>query len=258
MAVKADLNDILGHDGLRVLFQPIFEIVDDNIRIHSLECLSRGPRGSAIERADSLFRLVRSQRLESAIDRRCIETALGEAAMLPLSMPMHINIHASTIADDPELVSFIRWSARAHEIELARLVVDIVDDHPAYASKLRMGLHGLRAAGIRLALDDIGSGHSSLQMILECRPDFYKIDRQLIAGIHRDPFRQALVRSFVVLAAEVGGRVVAEGVELGPELACVRNLGINLVQGFLLAAPKEGATFSATDLGQSQPIAEVA
>ena len=258
MATKAHLDDVLGPAGLRVLFQPIFEIVDDSIRMHSLECLSRGPRGSAFEKADALFRMIRERDLEADIDRRCIETALDEAVMFPHSMPMHINIHASTIADDLELVDFIAWSARAHEIDLQRIVIDIVDDHPAYATRLRRGLQSLREAGISLALDDIGSGHSSLQMILECRPDYFKIDRHLIAGINDDPFKQALVRSLVVLGNEVGARVVAEGVELGRELMTIRSLGINLVQGFLLAVPREGSSFNAAAIEQPQPISEVA
>lgn len=258
MRIKPDLNDVFGPGGLRVLFQPIFEIVDDNIHIFALECLSRGPRGSVIEKADALFRFVRSQRQEAAIDRYCIENALREAAKLPHSVQMHINIHASTIASDEELVDFISWSARAHEIDLPRLVFEIIDDTSSISWKLTEGLRALRSAGMGLAVDGIGTGPSGRQMLVECKPDYFKIDRLFIEDIHRDQVRRAVVRSTVQLAAEVGGRLVAEGVEIGPELATIRGLGINLVQGFLLAPPREGSSFSANDLEQSHPVTEVA
>ena len=238
-----ELSSIFLPGGLRVLFQPIFEADGEDIQIHALECLCRGPKGSAIERGDSLFRFVRALKQECAVDRHCILSALREAALLPRRVQMNLNVHAATIVQDPDLVKFITWSARAHAIETSRIVIEIIQhgpatDTPAFVRKL----DELRGAGLRIALDDIGTGYSSLRSILEWRPDFFKIDRVLVAGAGEDRTRQAALRSIVALAKGFGARVIAEGVELGPEFAAVRDAGIHLVQGFLLAPPREGSS----------------
>jgi EAL domain-containing protein (putative c-di-GMP-specific phosphodiesterase class I) len=243
MINEETLGLIFEPGGLRVVFQPIFEAIGEDIRIHALECLCRGPKGSAIERADALFRYVRSVRQECAVDRHCILSAFREAALLPESTQMNINVHASTIAQDPDLVNFITWSARAHELDPARIVVEIVQHGPATDNRtFRRRIEELRAGGLQIALDDIGTGYSSYRTVMECRPDYFKIDRYLIAGVDSDPSRQAALRSIVELASGFGSRVIAEGVELGPEFTAVREAGINLVQGFLLAPPREGSS----------------
>jgi len=74
-------------------------------------------------------------------------------------------------------------------------------------------------------------------MILECRPDYLKVDRHFVDGCHRDFHRRAVLASVAQLARPFGARVVAEGVEEVEDLAALRRLGINLVQGYLLARP---------------------
>ncbi|HET7040702.1 MAG TPA: EAL domain-containing protein, partial [Gemmatimonadales bacterium] len=94
----------------------------------------------------------------------------------------------------------------------------------------------------RLAVDDVGTGHSNLQMVIEVRPDFLKLDRFFVTGAATDPVRQATLAAMAGLAAALGGAVVAEGVETAADLAAVRAAGITLAQGYLLSPPLAPAT----------------
>jgi EAL domain-containing protein (putative c-di-GMP-specific phosphodiesterase class I) len=72
-------------------------------------------------------------------------------------------------------------------------------------------------------------------MILDCRPDYFKIDRYFAFGCAKDPYRQAVLQTIHELARRFGGRVVAEGVENPEDLETIRAIGIELAQGYLFA-----------------------
>jgi EAL domain-containing protein (putative c-di-GMP-specific phosphodiesterase class I) len=78
-------------------------------------------------------------------------------------------------------------------------------------------------------------------MILECRPDYFKVDRYFVDGCHKDFHRRAVVASVAQLARPFGARVVAEGVEDPADLVALKRLGITLIQGFLFGMPLPAA-----------------
>ena len=86
-------------------------------------------------------------------------------------------------------------------------------------------------------MDDFGAGYSNLERLARLEPAVVKLDIALIHDIHEHRRRQIVTRHMVSLAEELGARVVAEGVEKLDELKCVRDLGVDLVQGYLLARP---------------------
>ena len=89
-----------------------------------------------------------------------------------------------------------------------------------------------------VAVDDAGSGYAGIEHILNLRPDVLKLARSLIAGIARQPGRQAMVRALVDFALQTRAELVAEGVEHPNDLAILRRLGVPLVQGYLVARPE--------------------
>lgn len=93
------------------------------------------------------------------------------------------------------------------------------------------------ALGVRFAVDDMGAGYSGLRQITTVRPSYLKLDRSLISGIETDPDRGALVTALLGYARQTGGHLVAEGVETEAELETLEVLGVDLVQGYLLARP---------------------
>lgn len=98
-------------------------------------------------------------------------------------------------------------------------------------------LEPLRARGFRVAVDDVGAGYASFNHVLELNPDILKIDRSLVAGSSRDGARRRIITSIVLLALDLGATVVAEGIEDHDDLLAVTDLGVDAVQGYLLAKP---------------------
>jgi diguanylate cyclase (GGDEF)-like protein len=105
--------------------------------------------------------------------------------------------------------------------------------------------------GFQIAIDDLGEGFSSLRLWSELRPDFVKIDRHFIQGINQDPVKLQFVRSIQEIAQNTGSQVIAEGIETQSELLLVRELGIDIGQGYLIARPNhEPALVISTDLSK--------
>ena len=230
------LDAILEPGGLSVVFQPIFEVAPGTRRLHAYECLMRGPQGTNMESANILFDYVRRKREEPRVDRACAELALREAARLPAEARINVNVHASTLGRDPEFLVFLGDTADINGIAPERLTVEIVEHAPPWDGPTFLNALGaLRSIGARIALDDVGLGQSNFRMILECRPDYFKVDRYFAAGVHADYHRQAVFESVSQLARRFGGRVVAEGVESETDLTALIRLEVDLVQGHLFS-----------------------
>lgn len=121
---------------------------------------------------------------------------------------------------------------------LAGLVVELTE-HAKVESyvALEPTLDRLRGDGALIALDDAGSGYAGLSHMLNVRPEFIKIDRELICGLDRDEAKQALVEMMGTLGSRLDSWLLAEGVETRAELDTLVRLGVPLVQGFHLARP---------------------
>ena len=238
MSERSLLDAVLEPGGLSVRFQPIFEYSRDKRSLHGVECLIRGPAGTNLESADVLFEYVRRKREESLVDRACVATSLERAAALPGEPNLALNVHASTLGRDRDFVGFLLGSAAGCAIALSRLTIEIVEHSPFWDGRSFLSaLEQIRSNGIRLALDDVGLGQSNYRMILDCRPDYFKVDRYLVDGAHRDVYRLAVLESISHLAVKFGARVVAEGVEEESDFKAMRGLGIDLFQGYLFSRP---------------------
>jgi len=230
------LDAILEPGGLSILFQPIFEVSPGKKRVHAYECLVRGPRGTNMESANILFDYVRRKREEPRVDRACAELALREAGRLPADARINVNVHASTLGRDPEFLVFLGDTTEINGIAPERLTVEIVEHAPPWDGPTFLNALGtLRSIGVRIALDDVGLGQSNFRMILECRPDYFKVDGFFAIGVHADYHRQAVFESLAQLARRFGGRVVAEGVESEADLEVLMKLEVDLVQGHLFS-----------------------
>ena len=234
MKGRSLLDQILEPGGLSVLFQPILDVSQTDVSVHSLEGLVRGPKGTTVERADILFEYVRNKGEEPAVDRACLASILGAAPALGVDVRLSVNVHASTLGRDPEFGEVLAALAASQSIALSRLIVEIVEHAPAFdVPSFQSALDRLRRLGVKIALDDVGLGQSNFGMILECRPDYFKIDRHFVRNSDSDVHRQAVLECVSQLARRFGARVVAEGVESKAQLEAVRAAGIDLIQGHL-------------------------
>jgi len=236
---RASLLDLVLEDGgLRAVFQPIMKLGPDGFELHAVESLVRGPRGTNLESAGVLFEYVRRKHAELPVDRACVRTALKTARAIDDPIPIHVNLHALSFEQDPSLPEFLATEAESNGIGISRLTVELVEHGYSWEAPTFSGsLDRLRQLGMGLAIDDIGCGVANFRMILECPATYFKIDYHIVRGVHRDPARRAILSALARLADDLGARVVVEGVEDAADLQTVTDLGIVLVQGFLLARP---------------------
>ena len=232
------MDRILEPGALSVRFQAVYEVHAHVLLGHYIECLIRGPKGTSAESPEILFEYARKKNREAEVDRRCVSVILAAARTLPGHVRLGLNVHASTLALDPGFVEFLADETRRHGVDADRLVVEIVEHAPPWdVEAFRLAREALRALGAAIALDDVGLGHSNFMMILECRPNYFKIDRYFVHGARTDIYRQAVLSSVAQLALPFDARVVAEGVETEADLEAVRQAGIDLVQGYLFGQP---------------------
>jgi EAL domain-containing protein (putative c-di-GMP-specific phosphodiesterase class I) len=98
-------------------------------------------------------------------------------------------------------------------------------------------VRALRAAGILIAIDDVGFGSSCLESLVLLEPDILKIDKRVVIGIDEEPQRVEHLRRYIAIARSLGCTLVAEGIETAAELTIVRSLGIEYGQGYFWGKP---------------------
>jgi EAL domain-containing protein (putative c-di-GMP-specific phosphodiesterase class I) len=233
------IDRVIEPGAITPVFQPILDLRSDPPLLHALEGLSRGPRGTTLESPEILFEFARRKHEESLVDRAAIAAILGATRGLPEPLPIHLNVHASTIGRDPRFGEYLERLGASFGLEPERLVVEILE-HSNFVDERQYleGIERLRDAGIGIALDDVGVGMSNFRMILLTRPQQLKVDRCLIDGIAGDPYQQATLRAIRVLADQVGATIVAEGVEREADLVTLRALEVELGQGYLFSWPR--------------------
>src|SRR5271165_2682919 len=232
------LEEILGPNGLTVLVQPIIHVSSEGRCLHGVECLSRGPKGTLFEPPDLLFDYVRRKKAELVVDRKVMELALQACSRIPDPIRVSINIHASSLGRDRDFTNYLRTRAGNAGLPLSRLTIEIVEHAPMWNKPQFLQTVGeLQRLGVMIALDDVGAGQSNYHMILDAAPNCFKVDAFIVKNVHSDLRRRAILSSVVKLASELGGLVVAEGVENEMDLTTLTELGVAYMQGYLFSRP---------------------
>lgn len=233
--MKSILTTILDPSELSVRFQPIFQIRGGAGQVDSVEALIRGPRGTNFERADILFDYVRRKKAEAAVDQSCLTAICDAAKGLPAGTRINVNVHAATLGHDSEFVDFFRRLVLKHSLALEQFTIEIVEHAPTCnIPELTNSLAKLRSYGVRFALDDVGLGESNYRMMLDCHPEYFKLDAYFVQGVSIDSKRRAVAASLVALAKALGSSVVAEGVASNDDLLQLDVMGIEYAQANLL------------------------
>ncbi len=184
--------------------------------------------------------LIDAARLGDRFDRHVLKLATTQAASLAsrsTPVAVAVNLSARSIWS-PSLMSYLADLVEVHQLRPGSLTVeiserDLLDDH----AKILPVLHKLRDLGIGLALDDYGTGYSSLIRLRELPLSELKIDRSFVAAIATNDIDRAIVRSSVDLARSIGMVTVAEGVETPEVLDLLKEWDCDRIQGYLFAKP---------------------
>lgn len=232
------LSSILTHGDLHSLFQPIVSLSDR--RILGYEALTRGPSNSALHSPLSLFAVARQAGRLSELELACRESACRRFSQQKLEGKLFLNISPESLLEASHPPGRTLQLLQRYGIPPSRVVIELTEQTPTDDfGLLYNALYHYRDMGFSIALDDLGAGYSSLRLWSELRPDYVKIDRHFIDGIHQDAVKREFVGSMLQMAKASRALVIAEGIELQEELAVLIDMGVELVQGYLLCRPQE-------------------
>jgi EAL domain-containing protein (putative c-di-GMP-specific phosphodiesterase class I) len=203
------------------------------------EALSRFTEPSgAPRRTDLVFADARTLGLGGRLELAAARSALALFPDLPPGTYLSVNLSPAALLDP---AAFDLLGAALNDAA-GRLVVEVTEhQHVSDYPTLLHVLARLRARGLRLAIDDTGSGFASLQHVALMRPEIIKLDIAFVRDVHRDPARRAVTRAMLGFAAEVGATLVAEGVETAAEHEELLRLGATVGQGYHLGRPDDPA-----------------
>jgi len=231
-----EFNRLLKEGGFHSVYQPIISI--RSAAVLGWEALVRGPEDSYFHRPDVIFSFAEEEGLLSPLEKICREAALNGLGGIGPDQKVFINIHPKTV-NDPRFVA--EETLRIIDglgMKPKNVVFEITERHHITDfNALNKTLANFRDQGFLVALDDVGSGFSSLQSIAEIRPDYIKIDMSLVRGIHKDRVKTALMETFVTFSEKIGCEIIAEGVEEEGELAALANIGVHYGQGYFFGKP---------------------
>lgn len=234
----SEFFDILNNESLTSYFQPIITAIDRSI--FGYEALIRGVKSTGeLMYPDELFSKSARNDCNFLLDRLCRESALKTAAVKKIHQHVFINFLPTSIYD-PEfcLKSTIKW-ANQLEFDPKNIVFEVVETESAKDQEhLKSILTYYRNQGYKIALDDVGEGHSNLNMLIELRPDIIKVDRNIIQNIHEDTFKQSVYKALSAVAKDNGIAILAEGIETPYELEVIESLGVDYMQGYYFCKPQ--------------------
>jgi EAL domain-containing protein (putative c-di-GMP-specific phosphodiesterase class I) len=216
--------------GIHMLFQPI---VDADLRLFGFEALMRAesavlPDPSAL--LDAAERLHRVERLGRTIRREVASRFAGASDEYGL---VFVNLHALDLADRSLSSPYSPLCKLRH-----RVVLEITERASlAAVADARYRVAALREMGYRIAIDDLGAGHSRMNRFTLRDTDFVKLDMSLVRDLDKHTHRQRLVHSIISMCRDQGIRVVGEGIETAAERDTLMELGCDLLQGFFIARP---------------------
>ncbi|PQV65518.1 EAL domain, c-di-GMP-specific phosphodiesterase class I (or its enzymatically inactive variant) [Abditibacterium utsteinense] len=218
-------------------FQPIISVGEPE-RVLAYEGLLRGKVAGKIVAPTLLFDVARGLNLSAQLDDAARFCAIESAAKHGLKAKIFLNISPATLGDGREtLYSTVEATEKAGLLR-EQIVFEIIESECIEdVAQLQSALNGLRKSGFRVALDDLGAGYASLQLLGQLRPDYVKLDRELVAGVECDPFKALIAQKILETARALGITTVAEGVESRAQWQWLRDHGGDFAQGFYFARP---------------------
>jgi diguanylate cyclase (GGDEF)-like protein len=239
------LHQALDNDELTVEYQPCFDL--QTLRTVSFEALIRWRTASGSYIPPSRFIPIAEQSNlimavgDFVLRRVCQQLSEWQRDLVPL-VPVSVNISARQFETAP-LASRVAALAQEFGIDASLVHFEITESAAMQNSQQQLGaLQALRNLGSRILIDDFGTGYSSLSYLKHLPIDTLKIDRAFVRDMVTNGNDAAIVRAIVGVAKSLGLMLVAEGIESEEQLECLRKLGCESGQGFLVSPPVPAAT----------------
>jgi EAL domain-containing protein (putative c-di-GMP-specific phosphodiesterase class I) len=223
------LRQLPGDGSIRVAFQPIVDLASTNVI--GYEALARFPGDPSIS-PRAWFAKAAEVGVLLELEMAAIRAALEQLERLPSDAFISVNVSPATAGSE-------QLRAALGEVDGSRVVLEISENAAADGyEEVSEAVGALRATGVRVALDDTGSGTVSFSSLFDVHADIIKIDIDVTHGIASDPMKQAMASALKSLADRLGAMSLAEGIETEEELNLLRGVGVQAGQGYLFGRPE--------------------
>ena len=231
------LLSMLEEKRLDTWFQPIVECADPT-NVFAYECLMRGEDNGQLVFPDRILNVARGAGLLFHLDRAARVASIQNAAKFDLKTKIFINFTPTAIYDPINCLQTTVKAVDACGLKREQVVFEVIEsDHVHDPNFLRNILDFYREQGFGVALDDIGSGYSSLNLLNQIRPDYMKLDREISSGVHADSYKGLIAAKLLEVARGLEIPTIVEGVETAEEFHWLCDHGADYVQGYLFAKP---------------------
>ena len=229
-------------------FQPIYSLPHSRLVGHEALLRAQRPDGSRLA-PQEVFAACRDETSLSDCDRLCRLTQLAAyarqrdpAAARPDPEWLFLNVHPLAFQrfDEPGGERELAMLLTSHALPRHAIVLEILEAETADPARLTASISVARAAGMLIAIDDFGAGHSNFDRVWRMRPDIVKIDRSLVALAATQRSARRILAQMVSLLHECGCLVVIEGVETADEALVAIDCDAEMVQGYLFGRPQPG------------------
>lgn len=230
------VQQLLDERSVVAAYQPIVELQSGDIVAY--EALARPNRTRIDISVERMFSSAQRMGLGRDLDWLCRRAALAGATWVPAGIPVFINCNLSGLVDPVHRVDQMMLVLQACGRDPVDVVLEITErELVGDLSRLKMVVGAYRREGFRFAVDDVGEGHSTLEVLAATSPDFVKIARSLVIEAGSAGPRAA-IRAVVAFAGEVGAYTIAEGIETEGTARFMSQLGVHLGQGWLFGRPE--------------------
>lgn len=231
--------NFIQHGQLVSHLQPIISL--NSNEVYGYESLLRAKDNKVSLSPGKLFDVASKTGLHSLLDQRAREVAImAREDKVPAGTKSFINFLPSTIYNPDFCLQHTFKIVEKYNVNPADLVFEVVETEKiADVSHLKKVLDRYKKEGMKVALDDVGSGFSTLDMLELLRPDYVKIDRSYISFCDENPSKLEFLKEANDRAHALGIITLAEGIERVEEAQVCQSLGYDLGQGYLFGKPSE-------------------
>ncbi len=232
------LQKLIIEQDVRTVFQAIVDL--NTLEAIGYEALSRGPENSEFSSPTLMFLMASECGLSFELDRLCRRKALERVRSMSTDKKIFVNTLSMTIHDPEFRGMYLKELLEDLEIKPENVVFEIseklaIDNYDLF----RDAMKDYTDVGIVHAGDDMGTGYSDLERIMELTPGYMKVDISFIKDIDKSYMKQEIVKAMVALGKSIGSHVIVEGVETKAEYETVKELGVAYGQGYLFDVPSK-------------------
>lgn len=239
--IREELERIVDEELVYPVFQPIVDLASGDIL--GYEALSRLKKTDVIKEPETLFKMAGVYSKLWEVEQLCRKKILKQVSKNKdtfADKKVFINVNPLVMTDGEFKKGFTRKYIEKHDLSVEQIVIEITEHSAATNMKeFQNVVQHYKKQGYLIAVDDVGSCYSGLNLICDVKPCYLKLDIEIVQDICTDAVKCSMVKSFVEFAKLTGMKLIAEGIETEEQLEMLIELGVHYGQGYFLGKPDE-------------------